>query len=132
MSEADTLSPSASPAERFFYENAGYVVGRRAESAQRLARAEAWLQAETDAGRATVTWVRSAFRWDGDEPLPKGCKHMDVSIEMRAPCPCCGVAKIRHASLCSVAFMPGDTYPRIVEAELASELLPEETTSCAT
>ena len=119
----DTCPDTASPAERFFYDRAGYATGRRYQGAVELAQAEAWLHQERAAGRAEVTWTRAEHPWDGDEPLPKGCKLKDARLTVRVPCPCCGLSKVYYESLGSVAYMPGDDYPRVVEAELALEML---------
>lgn len=118
MNTPDICPDTASPAERFFYIHAGYATGRRYQDAVKLAQAEAWLHQEQAAGRAEVTWTRAEHPWDGDKPLPKGCKLKDALLTVRVPCPCCGLSKVYHESLCAVAYMPGDGYPRVIEAEL--------------
>ncbi len=116
--ESEVLPSEATPAIRFFFENAGYCVGRRVAGAEDLANAERWVKGQDH----RYTWTDCEYTWNGDEPLPKGCKHKDLLLEIFHTCPCCGVRKLVHTeSLCSIAYMPGDSYPRVCEAELAQQ-----------
>lgn len=119
----DTLPPDASVAERYFYANASYAVGHRVASARKLALAEELLKGLVAIGKARVTWEPADMEWDGDEPLPPGCLHEDLLIEYREDCPTCGNTTWVPFSLSSIAYMPGDKYPRECEAQVALDMI---------
>jgi hypothetical protein len=105
---------------RFFFENAGYCVGRRAEGALQLARAERWAREEG----AEVAWVDDNEVWDGDCPAPDmvlGCtlKVGDEEVSLW------GIG-LNHAYRKDMILHRGllvTPYQRVVEAELALEAM---------
>ena len=105
----------------FFKENAGYVVGKCAQGALELARAERWLNQEVSAHRVQVTWMDDDAPWDGDAPAPTvllGC-----SVRQIKGCACCGHVTIGARVGVWGIGDPTPAYKRVVEAELASELM---------
>ena len=94
---------------KFFRANIGYIVGRSASIAMRLARAE---ERAENLG-LTVEYADEIHDWDGDGPCP----------------PIHVWACVRHegeiiASLGSIGLVSWrDPYVRVVEAELLSEAL---------
>ena len=101
-----------SGAERFFYDNAGYVVGKRRECAEALAHAEAVAAAEG----WEVQWEFDPEPYSTvqgeNEPDPK---EVLCAVLLDA-------AGNVLASLGGIAD-PSRAYGRVVEAELASEAL---------
>lgn len=112
----------------FFKEHAGYVVGRRAECALSLARAEVLLEQACELGLAEVEWVYDDMPYDGgdvytaDEVAAKF-----ESNEWTGPYGCVvTVDGETVASLWGIVVGPrgtGDPYCRVVAAELADEAL---------
>ena len=96
-------------AYRFFKEHAGYVVGRAAECALSLAKAEQ--QADG----------RVIFDWTGDDI---GCECEGDKHNETLCCLARDVETGKTASLCGICD-PGAAYSRVVEAELASEIFAE-------
>lgn len=97
---------------RFFYENAGYIVGERALCAYRLAKAEARAEKE---GLA-VEWEDDIESWQGDcePPAIHACAFVRLS------------ERDYLASLGGIGLNSWrDDYVRVVEAELLSEALAE-------
>lgn len=113
-------------AYRFFRANAGYVVGRRAEGALNLARAESKLRAQLEAADPIYR-----VRWEEDDsPLEMGDipaddwrpyveAHGVMGCVIERRCSCCGKWET-VASLWGI--VGGSDYHRLIEAELASEL----------
>jgi hypothetical protein len=105
------LSPELFDAFRFFHENAGYVVGRRAVCALALARAE--LRAKDEG--LTVRWEDEQEAWDGDCEAP--------------PIIVCAIVQTAEGTMLPASLgMIGlnswrDTYVRVVEAQLFLEAL---------
>ena len=95
---------------QFFKQNAGYVVGRRAEGALALARAERWARST---GSVRFRWVDD-INADWDAELQEGCV-------LERQCPECG-SWTCEASLWGIVDADAD-YRRVVEAELALEVL---------
>jgi hypothetical protein len=118
------LGPARPPlnraAWRFFHRMNGAVVGQSAVVAAELARAEAWLRAECDADRVRIMW-------DHDEDpdlswLEPGETVSEVLVcAILRLCPDTGDWHC-VASLCGITD-PDRDYGRLVEAELASELI---------
>ena len=114
-------------AVRFFYENGSYSYDPDTETPDqgRLRCARQYAADEAWAAEVKVEYIEapSDFPWDGDDPLPEGCILSDFEARVWGPaCSHCGVRKRHVANLCSVAYMPGDNYPRVIKAELAGEL----------
>lgn len=103
---------------RFFHEHAGYVVGRSAEYALRLARAEARAQ---ELG-LKVSWEDETDSWEsinGEDCAPAPPIHVQASV--RDP-----EGGFPLASLGSIGLLSWrDPYVRVVEAELFAEVLDE-------
>lgn len=117
---------------RFFFEHAGYVVGRRAAGAWNLARAERDLLVAIDHDRARVLWEDDVGPFDNAgtaewiAAAPGNRSYLGCVVERR--CECCG--EWRHAdSLWGIALdvttfednLPGDPYARVIRAEVAAE-----------
>lgn len=102
------MNPQLRDAYRFFFEHAGYVVGRRAEGALALARAE--LKAER---------IGLGSEWHEDEMAEafNGEEYQEYPAER------CG-ATINGETLASLGGIiePDRNYRRVVEAELAAEV----------
>jgi len=98
---------------RFFFFEAGYVVGERALGAARLARAEAALGTMVDDGAARV-------RWEDDPDSAADGEPGLLSCLVERPCGACGRWEV-VASLGGV-FDDRD-HRRVVVAELACEVL---------
>lgn len=90
---------------RFFFANAGYILGRRAVCAHQLLKAEQWAK-END---VTFTW---SYDYDSEENGAEVCT-------AEKDCPLCGEPQV-VASLCDIQGADTD-YRRVVEAELALE-----------
>lgn len=109
----------------FFKEHAGYVVGRSAEGALSLARAEVLLEQAIELEIATVKWE------DDDEPY-EHCGFSDEQIaekfesnEWTGPLGCVVQVGDDIASLWGIVVGPrgtNDPYCRVVAAELAMEV----------
>lgn len=95
-------------AYRFFYDNAGWIVGRRAEGALELARAERWA-ADNGLG----------FSW---EPDYDDCGDGGTTPNERFGCILRDVDGNVLTSLWSIGD-PSPEYCRVVEAELALEAM---------
>lgn len=117
---------TAEVAERyaFFHEHAGYVIGRRAEGALQLARADRLLEQAQDLGAASVEWV------DDDEPYDTDDAAVLRGLEsgrLVGPAGCVvrcgdGVASLWSIVVEAPTWCEDDPYVRVVAAELASEL----------
>jgi hypothetical protein len=101
---------------RFFFENAGYIVGHRAECALALARAERrardnnWAAEWVADDDADLSWMTEDERQQPHEVL--GCVLRDADGNVLA-------------SLWGITD-PDSSYQRVVEAELAAEALYNE------
>ncbi len=107
----------ASMSERyaFFREHAGYIVGRSAECAMALARAEEWAEEHT------IT-----FRWEVDEEGEATQEGAEVLCCLAVDAEGHVVDCMGGVELESPAFARGYSrhpYARVVEAELAQEAL---------
>lgn len=104
----------------FFRENAGGIVGQRALGAARLARAEAWLLEQVEAGRMRVRWESDD---DADlswmDEAERGRIHEVEGCIIESCCASCGAWTVAE-SLWAIVDADAD-YRRVVEAELASE-----------
>jgi len=114
-------------AYRFFCETAGGRVGFQAVCAAALARAEATLQAEIDLGLARILWELD------EDPDLSWCDKRDLAnfssgrwemlccrVERRClACNAWRVVECLGGIVVDVQARPRDTYPRVVEAELA-------------
>lgn len=129
-----TTTTERRDAFRFFCEHAGYVVGRRAEGALQLARAEALLAEAVDLELASVEWEADDLPWDeGTEISAEEASERFASGEWTGPFYCRvmvgddelgdDVRSLGGIVLGSAGT--GDPYARVVEAELASELVDE-------
>jgi hypothetical protein len=127
---------------RFFREHAGYVVGRSAEGALDLARAERLLSDAIDADVARVQWRYDDLPYEhgflSDEEIaakfesnewtgPFGCVIWigDDLSDFDADSDRDPASWTQNTSLWGIVVGPrgtGDPYCRVVEAELASEL----------
>jgi hypothetical protein len=115
------------PAFRFFFEHAGYVVGRRAECALSLAKAEEWanrkgiefvIEPDQDADWSFVdTWS------EREQEEFRSREHEVISVLAFKPCRQHGV-ECKHA-ICvaslSGIFDADNSYLRVIRAELAAE-----------
>lgn len=110
---------------RFMLDNAGYVVGRRAQGALELARAESLLHRAIDGGAARIVWEDDTFELREDDTFD-----MLQGIEdgrYVGPAVCLlyvgdDVAASLGGIVVSAPTSRGDDpYVRVVEAELASE-----------
>jgi hypothetical protein len=101
---------------RFFFANAGYIVGQRAQGALSLARAEQ---------HATDNDWSAAWEWD---ECPDLSWLSERELKQDHEVLCCvlkdGDGNVL-ASLCGITD-PDSNYRRVVEAELASEALHNE------
>lgn len=105
---------------KFFFENAGYIVGERAKGALDLARAERYA---FDSG--------FRFEWTDDEDPDRSWEE-DAGYKGPGEYLCCRLIRVcphcnvesTAASLCGIVD-PDDNYRRIIEAELAAEVKAE-------
>lgn len=111
---------------RFFLdEHAGYVVGRAAEGALDLARAEAWAEEMEDAGRLSIRWEYDDEPYDQDIYTQEEAARKFDTGAWTGPYGC--VLRLEGdvaASLWGIVFGPeelNDPYARVVAAELAAE-----------
>ena len=112
----ETFNPVAA---RFFFEQAGYVVGWRLAGAVELARAERWAE---DAG-LIVTWEPEPspdFSWLPEDDKGNHQVYL-ASIVRYERCPCCGISQAICVASCGNIFDPGGSYVRVMEAQLALE-----------
>ncbi len=113
---------------RFFVEQAGYATPPgRAVCALELARAEALLREAVELGAASVEWVEDLEPLDSDDTVTIAMLD-DGSLVGPAGC----IVQVGDAerSLWGIVLIApsasgDDPYMRVVEAELASELLDE-------
>lgn len=113
------MRPLNRAAWRFFFENAGYIVGERAKCAATLARAESL--AKADDGE------RIRFRWEWDDSPDLSYMSADEIADahevfgciLERKCVECGTWQ--HAASVWGIVDPDATYRRVVEAELAAE-----------
>jgi hypothetical protein len=107
------MSSSLIRAYRFFFTNAGYIVGQRAQGALSLARAEQYAN-END-------WEAE---WEWDE-CPDLSWMSERELEQEHEVLCCvlkdGDGNVL-ASLCGITD-PDSSYRRVIAAELAAEAL---------
>lgn len=117
------MSDTLTPAERFFYEHAGYSYDRTETAEQgrvSTARALAAAEARLTAGPYLIDAVPDDVPWDGDEPYDGPLWIVTLW----------SVAESAHqtdlGSIGSVACEEGGWYMRVVAAELALEHLPKD------
>lgn len=117
----------------FFKENAGYIVGKRAQGALAMAKAERWAKEEC----LEFIWETDPFSSPDDFEFEADKAHVRehdaVGCILFRPCPEHGV-DCKHAE--HLASLWGiteslnnrerDNYRRVVEAELALEAMPKE------
>ncbi len=119
---------------KWFKEHAGYVVGRCADCALSLARAEQWADEQEDEGLLRVRWEDDPFA-----DMIEGAREVYCALlETRdGGCACddgpfadrCNHWTVRE-SLGGIAD-PDRDYARTIRAELASEMLHRELESAA-
>ena len=111
---------------RFFFENDGYISGRKAEGALRSARTERLLEQAVDLGVATVEWVDDddydhGFYDMTDEQV----REKFDSNEWTGPYGCIVTVGDESESLWGIVLGPNgtnDPYARCVATELAGSL----------
>lgn len=110
------IAPSLVSAYRFMVVNAGYCVGFRAQGALQLARAEQWAQSSDDLRYRWVEDLNADLSWCDPSSVTEvlGCI-------LERKCPTCGQWEC-VASLWGICD-PDRSYGRVVEAELALEVL---------
>lgn len=113
-------------AYRFMRENAGYVVGHRAQGALQLARAEVLLHDAQDADVASVEWLDDVEPYEHGYYSDEEVAAKFESNEWVGPFGCVVKVGGEHvASLWGIVVGQAgtrDPYCRVVEAELASEV----------
>jgi hypothetical protein len=124
-SKAAKAKQALSPAEFFFYENAGYSYDPKTQTPEqgRIACAKALAEAEAVGKR-----LEYSFEWDWDE-CPDLSFMSDEEREQEHEVLCCRIvdpetARYSLASLCGIVD-PDHNYRRVIEAELASEAIAE-------
>lgn len=113
---------------RFFHEHAGGIVGRSAETALELARAEALLREAEELDAASVEWVDDSEPYDFDPSVdsPEYVARQFESGAWTGPFGCIVKVGDEERSLWGIVLGSrgtNDPYARVVVAELASELL---------
>lgn len=113
------------PAERFFYEHAGYSYKPKAETREqgRIRCAIALAKAEIEASNVGLTFV-----WDWDE-CPDLSWMSEEELAQEHEVLCCRIpdpenTRYSLASLCGIVDADAN-YRRVIEAELASEAMHE-------
>jgi len=128
------LDPQLIDAYRFFSENAGYIVGRHAESALSLARAELRLREAQASDTVRVEWQDDDFPYDHDGYTHDEIQEKFASTEWTGPYACLLYLNGEvAASLGGIVVGPkgtNDSYCRVVEAELADEVFAEIDREC--
>jgi hypothetical protein len=107
-------------------EHAGGIVGRSAETALALARAEALLGTALDLEIATVVWEDDPEPWDeGTEISAETAREKFASNEWTGPYGCIVTVGEEFTALWGIVVGSRgteDPYCRVVVAELASEM----------
>jgi hypothetical protein len=120
------MAAAADLAERyaFFREHAGYIVGRRAECALQLARAERLLERAQDLGAASVEWVDDDEPYETDDAAVLRGLESGRFVGLAGCVVRCGdaVASLWGIVVEAPSAVRDDPYLRVVAAELASEL----------
>jgi len=127
--KGDPMNTDTYRAYKFFREHAGGIIGRNAETALDLARAEQLLDEAEDLGIGGTEWPYDEEPYEGfdvftDEEIATKFE----SNEWTGPFGCIVRAGDESTSLWGIVLSPkeiGDPYARVVRAELASELMDE-------